>query len=130
MLRTGVKRLFVTERGQWREITPVCVLDFYVHESCQVRPPYVPAVIHPTCQPSSTPRRRFTPHRVSTLRRQRPPQRQGVGLKLFEHFLAAERQSPARLAYDRPSPKLLGFVSKHYGLKSFTPQVCGTAATA
>jgi len=84
MLRTGVKRLFVTERGQWRELTPVCVLDFYVHESCQ---------------------------------------RQGVGLKLFEHFLAAERQSPARLAYDRPSPKLLGFVSKHYGLKSFTPQV-------
>ena len=35
MLRTGVKRLFVTERGQWRELTPVCVLDFYVHESCQ-----------------------------------------------------------------------------------------------
>ena len=49
MLRTGVKRLFVTERGQWRELTPVCVLDFYVHESCQVRPSNVPAATHPLC---------------------------------------------------------------------------------
>ena len=37
LLRTGTKKLFVTHLGQWREIEPMCVLDFYVHESCQVR---------------------------------------------------------------------------------------------
>jgi hypothetical protein len=45
-----------------------------------------------------------------------------VGVQLFEHFVREEHVSPARLAYDRPSPKLLGFVGKHYHLKSFTPQ--------
>eukprot|EP00658_Telonema_sp_P-2_P082376 TRINITY_DN8700_c0_g1_i11.p1 TRINITY_DN8700_c0_g1~~TRINITY_DN8700_c0_g1_i11.p1 ORF type:complete len:306 (+),score=18.56 TRINITY_DN8700_c0_g1_i11:76-993(+) len=34
----------------------------------------------------------------------------------------AEAVSPHRIAYDRPSPKLLGFLAKHYGLKAFTPQ--------
>ena len=29
---------------------------------------------------------------------------------------------PAKLAYDRPSPKLVGFLSKHYGLKNYVPQ--------
>ena len=29
---------------------------------------------------------------------------------------------PAKFAYDRPSPKLIGFLSKHYGLKGFVPQ--------
>lgn len=30
--------------------------------------------------------------------------------------------SPALLAYDRPSPKLLSFLSKHFGLKEYFPQ--------
>lgn len=38
MLKTGKKNLFVTtERGTWRELSPMCVLDFYVHESTQRR---------------------------------------------------------------------------------------------
>lgn len=33
-----------------------------------------------------------------------------------------EKVNPEKLAYDRPSPKLLGFLAKHYGLKGFSPQ--------
>ena len=33
----------------------------------------------------------------------------------LQHFLAAERQSAASVGYDRPSPKLLAFLRKHYG---------------
>ncbi|KAG2442148.1 hypothetical protein HYH02_009636 [Chlamydomonas schloesseri] len=83
-LKVGSKRLFVrTATSDLREIEPVCVLDFYVHESCQ---------------------------------------RQGVGKALFEHFLMAEGHDPATLAYDRPSPKLLAFLQKHYGLDQYVPQ--------
>ena len=49
-------------------------------------------------------------------------QRGGYGKLLFEAMLEYERQSPAKLAYDRPSPKLIGFMGKHYGLKAFVPQ--------
>jgi hypothetical protein len=37
-------------------------------------------------------------------------------------MLAAEQLCPEQLAYDRPSPKLLSFVRKHYGLSSYVPQ--------
>jgi alpha-tubulin N-acetyltransferase 1 len=30
--------------------------------------------------------------------------------------------SPRQLAYDRPSPKFLNFLKKHYNLEDFTPQ--------
>ena len=66
-----------------KEIDPVCVLDFYVHESCQ---------------------------------------RQGLGKELFERALSYYNCEPAKVAYDRPSPKLLSFLSKHYGLKRYVPQ--------
>lgn len=51
-------------------------------------------------------------------------QRVGVGRALFEHFLAVEVQAvkAANLAYDRPSPKLLAFLQKHYGLARYVPQ--------
>ncbi|KAF5833213.1 touch receptor neuron protein Mec-17-domain-containing protein [Dunaliella salina] len=49
-------------------------------------------------------------------------QRKGIGKELFEHFLAVENQHPGNLAYDRPSPKLLAFLSKHYGLRGYIPQ--------
>mmetsp|Transcript_7012 Transcript_7012/g.10298 ORF Transcript_7012/g.10298 Transcript_7012/m.10298 type:complete len:299 (+) Transcript_7012:27-923(+) len=50
-------------------------------------------------------------------------QRQGVGKQLFEFMRKREGHiHPARIALDRPSPKLLGFVAKHYKLKSFFPQ--------
>jgi alpha-tubulin N-acetyltransferase 1 len=37
-------------------------------------------------------------------------------------MLASEAIEPRKLAYDRPSPKLLSFLKKHYGLGSYTPQ--------
>ena len=34
LLKVGSRKLFITsESGQIREISPLCVLDFYVHES-------------------------------------------------------------------------------------------------
>ncbi|PNH04963.1 Alpha-tubulin N-acetyltransferase [Tetrabaena socialis] len=83
-LKVGTKRLYVrTGTADLREIEPVCVLDFYVHESVQ---------------------------------------RQGMGKALFEHFLTTEGLDPANLGYDRPSPKLLGFLKKHYGLNEYLSQ--------
>merc|ERR1719353_1713836 len=49
-------------------------------------------------------------------------QRTGFGRLLFEKMLEAEKTTAARLAYDRPSPKLLGFLRKHYSLSAYTPQ--------
>jgi len=37
-------------------------------------------------------------------------------------MLEVEKVTPDKLAYDRPSPKLIGFCAKHYGLKSYQPQ--------
>lgn len=35
-IKTGEKKLFLHDhKGKMREVTPTCVLDFYVHESCQ-----------------------------------------------------------------------------------------------
>ena len=84
ILRIGVKKLFIrTETGLMHEISPMCVLDFYVHERCQ---------------------------------------RQGVGSILFEYMLKDANVRPSALAYDRPSPKLIGFLSKHYDLHEYVPQ--------
>jgi len=49
-------------------------------------------------------------------------QRGGYGKTLFAAMLANEGVSPDRFAYDRPSPKLIGFLRKHYGLADFVPQ--------
>lgn len=36
LLKVGVKKLFIrNEMGSIKEISPLCVLDFYVHESVQ-----------------------------------------------------------------------------------------------
>ena len=85
MLKVGPRKLFIRQNsGEIREIMPLCVLDFYVHESVQ---------------------------------------RGGHGKMLFEEMLRKENDvHPAKLAYDRPSPKLIGFLGKHYGLKSYVPQ--------
>lgn len=83
ILKVGVKKLFVrNSTGAIKEISPLCVLDFYVHESVQ---------------------------------------RGGHGKDLFEKMLFHEQVVPRKLAYDRPSPKLRGFLSKHYYLKNFVP---------
>lgn len=49
-------------------------------------------------------------------------QRGGVGLSLFQAMLEHEETSAEALAYDRPSPKLIGFLRKHYHLAEFVPQ--------
>jgi len=84
ILKTGKKNLFYYDGfGKVRELQPLCVLDFYVHESVQ---------------------------------------RLGVGKFLFEKMLENEKIKPNKLAYDRPSPKLLAFLRKHYDLGSYIPQ--------
>ncbi|CAD8125994.1 unnamed protein product [Paramecium sonneborni] len=84
MLKVGRKNLFHRDlSGLVKEIQPLCVLDFYVHESVQ---------------------------------------RKGIGKELFEEMLRCEIICPEKLAYDRPSPKLLGFLKKHYHLQNYIPQ--------
>ena len=83
-IKTGKKNLFHrTASGQIKEIQPICVLDFYVHENVQ---------------------------------------RGGHGRALFDLMLKTHNTLPEKLAYDRPSPKLLAFNAKHWGLKNFVSQ--------
>lgn len=49
-------------------------------------------------------------------------QRRGIGKLLFDSLLRHQQLQPAHLAYDRPSPKLLPFLAKHYGLRSHVQQ--------
>ena len=68
------------------DISPLCLLDFYVHESVQ---------------------------------------RLGHdGRDLFEEMLKREGiLQPGKIAYDRPSSKMLAFLAKHYNLRDYVPQV-------
>ncbi|XP_067111840.1 alpha-tubulin N-acetyltransferase 1 isoform X4 [Osmerus mordax] len=50
-------------------------------------------------------------------------QRHGYGLELFEFMLQHKRVEPVTMAYDRPSPKFLSFLEKHFCLKEGVPQV-------
>ena len=50
-------------------------------------------------------------------------QRRGLGIALFRIMLEREGgPEPKDLAYDRPSPKLLPFLRKHFGLSDFFEQ--------
>ena len=49
-------------------------------------------------------------------------QRQGIGKMLFDMMLEDSSVNPEKIAYDRPSEKLLKFLSKHFGLKRYLPQ--------
>lgn len=49
-------------------------------------------------------------------------QRCGVGHMLFESFLKQNSISPNHVAYDRPSFRLLSFLSKYYSLTNPQPQ--------
>lgn len=84
LLKVGERTIFYRDYGgRCKELNPLCVLDFYVHESLQ---------------------------------------RQGIGLQLFHCMLQNESIYPNKIAYDKPSPKLLKFLEKYYGLKAFVPQ--------
>ncbi|KAM6958726.1 alpha-tubulin N-acetyltransferase 1 [Aplochiton taeniatus] len=50
-------------------------------------------------------------------------QRHGYGLELYEFMLQHKGMEPMQMAYDRPSPKFLSFLAKHYSLKESVPQV-------
>eukprot|EP00435_Cladocopium_sp_Y103_P052005 s435_g16.t1 len=75
ILKVGPKRLFVSrgEKEGLVEISPLCVLDFYVVEGHQ---------------------------------------RGGCGRQLFDSMLRSELVEPQKLGYDRPSPKLIGFLRR------------------
>ena len=49
-------------------------------------------------------------------------QRGGYGRKLFDAMLAHMRSEAALIAYDRPSHKLMGFLAKHFNLRSYVRQ--------
>ena len=49
-------------------------------------------------------------------------QRRGIGKQLFDYMLKFEKKTPTELAYDRPSPKLLSFLKKYFGLSDFIQQ--------
>ena len=81
----GKKNLFLLDaNGGQNEVYPLCVLDFYVHESRQ---------------------------------------RSGCGKALFEYMLQDQKATPKFMAIDRPSPKLLAFLRKYYGLAKAIHQV-------
>ena len=46
-------------------------------------------------------------------------QRGGHGRALFDIMLEHMQSQPALIAYDRPSHKLMGFLAKHFNLRSF-----------
>ncbi|XP_071775266.1 alpha-tubulin N-acetyltransferase 1 isoform X2 [Centroberyx gerrardi] len=50
-------------------------------------------------------------------------QRHGYGLELFDFMLQHKHLEPVLMAYDRPSPKFLSFLAKHYCLTESVPQV-------
>ncbi|KAH8325896.1 hypothetical protein KR067_009753, partial [Drosophila pandora] len=49
-------------------------------------------------------------------------QRRGLGKAIFDKMLADQGWSPCKCSVDRPSPKLLGFLAKHFGLVRTIPQ--------
>ncbi|KAA8586278.1 hypothetical protein FQN60_007847 [Etheostoma spectabile] len=49
-------------------------------------------------------------------------QRHGYGLELFDFMLQHKKLEPVLMAYDRPSPKFLSFLAKHYCLTPSVPQ--------
>mmetsp|Transcript_14472 Transcript_14472/g.29745 ORF Transcript_14472/g.29745 Transcript_14472/m.29745 type:complete len:191 (+) Transcript_14472:174-746(+) len=100
-IKTGVKNLWLYNEGERKKGLQdcpkvTCVLDFYVDESVQ---------------------------------------RGGWGRKLFDAMVedlsmsdASQLKSvptneiPGRLAYDRPSPKMIPFLAKHFGLTKIVEQ--------
>lgn len=49
-------------------------------------------------------------------------QRQGFGKQIFDYMLKDSKAQPEKIAYDRPSDKLLKFLGKYFGLKRYLPQ--------
>jgi len=96
-IKTGVKTLFVHHKSAvWREITPICVLDFFTDA---------------TFRRQGVGKLLFDAMLASEDGNRTKAGRGGTGLT-----------SPSQLAYDRPSPLFLSFLRKYFGLASYTPQ--------
>jgi alpha-tubulin N-acetyltransferase 1 len=52
----------------------------------------------------------------------RTVQRQGIGKQLFDYFIDIVQIPSEFIAYDRPSPKLLPFLARHYALTNGNAQ--------
>ena len=64
----------------------------------------------------------FTPQCVLDFYVHESVQRKGFGKEQFESMQGYEQSVPAKIAYDRPSPKLIGFLRKYYNLSNYIPQ--------
>jgi alpha-tubulin N-acetyltransferase 1 len=96
-IKTGVKTLFVHHKSAvWREITPICVLDFFTDA---------------TFRRQGVGKLLFDAMLASEDGNRAKAGRGGAG-----------PTSPSQLAYDRPSPLFLSFLRKYFGLASYTPQ--------
>lgn len=50
-------------------------------------------------------------------------QRSGYGKYLFDYMLDDQKINPTKLAIDAPSPKLIAFMEKHYGVSDMVKQM-------
>eukprot|EP00931_Biecheleriopsis_adriatica_P051598 TRINITY_DN29948_c0_g1_i1.p1 TRINITY_DN29948_c0_g1~~TRINITY_DN29948_c0_g1_i1.p1 ORF type:complete len:398 (+),score=50.07 TRINITY_DN29948_c0_g1_i1:97-1290(+) len=98
LLKVGPKRLFVAPPLQTQARGGRCQSD--VHDALKEINPVcaLDFYVHESCQ------------------------RNGYGRLIFDAMLREERLVPSQLAYDRPSPKLIGFLAKHFGLTQYRPQ--------
>lgn len=114
--------------GAHNEAEPLCVLDFYIHESLQ-RHGYGRQLFQHMLQVTKKDKRRgrgTSGEHKGTLGDIHPPP-----CLICPPLLQSERVDPWRLAVDRPSEKLLAFLRKHYGLTDAIPQVGrGTKGTS
>ncbi|XP_078810831.1 alpha-tubulin N-acetyltransferase 1 isoform X11 [Oryzias latipes] len=117
-LKVGHKKLFLLDRhGVHVEAEPLCVLDFYIAENLQ-RHGYGLELFDFMLQ--------TFPHITSceskVLWRD---MRGGKPSDHHRHISVSQHKNvePGRMAYDRPSPKLLSFLEKHYSLTQNVPQV-------
>ena len=78
--------MYRDDRGKCVDISPLCVVDFYVHDRLQ---------------------------------------RRGIGIGIFSKMMKSEKIAVNKIAYDRPSPAILQFVSKYFDLWKHTQQSSG-----
>mmetsp|Transcript_10425 Transcript_10425/g.38733 ORF Transcript_10425/g.38733 Transcript_10425/m.38733 type:complete len:518 (-) Transcript_10425:376-1929(-) len=145
LLKTGLKHLFFRDQfGAYHETDALCVLDFYVHEDFQRRgigkmlfETMIERVNRELKEESEKARESQEKLLSGGNSRRLAIAQRGLAslslshqsdskalLSVFPHLTdsTACQIQAHHLAYDRPSPKLLGFLKKHYSLEKFTPQ--------
>eukprot|EP00762_Andalucia_godoyi_P002545 ANDGO_02706.mRNA.1 Alpha-tubulin N-acetyltransferase len=125
LLKVGHKRLFIRDEvGKIHEINPLCVLDFYVHESCQ-RSGIGLTLFNMMLEEMSS-RESAAPASSVAAGAGSSRNASSRSSASLVPAIPLDKQQPAltasRLAYDRPSPKLISFLARHFGLVSYVPQ--------